>query len=135
MKHNSRNYDIYSGEDLKIADRIQRLRLKLLIHSCLYYELDYNIISDKEWDALAKELVLLQKQYPEISNNVMWYEAFADWDASTGAFLPIRDEWVVRKAKWLLANRQSSEIIEVKTHKREITKSKKVESSSQISLF
>ena len=25
-----------------------------------------------------------------------------DWDASTGAFLPLKDEWVVKKAKLLL---------------------------------
>lgn len=54
------------------------------------------------WDKWARELVQLQKDYPDISKKVIWYEAFKDWDASTGAFLPLKDEWVVRKAKYLL---------------------------------
>lgn len=85
-----------------IEDLIQRRRLQLLIHSCIYYHLNQNIISDKQWDAWAKELVDLQKQYPEESKRVIWYEAFKDWDASTGAFLPITDEWVIQKSKYLI---------------------------------
>lgn len=101
MKNSPNNYDIFTGEDLKIADLIQRRRLQLLVHSCIYYEMDYNLISDKKWDEWARELVQLQRDYPEISEQVRWYEAFKDWDASTGAFLPIRDEWVIRKAQML----------------------------------
>jgi len=86
----------------EIADKIQRRRLQLLVHSCIYYEMDQNIISDKKWDEWARELVQLQKDYPDISEKVIWYEAFKDWDASTGAFLPLKDEWVINKAKYLL---------------------------------
>ena len=92
-------YDIFQGHDLKIADRIQQLRLCLLVHSCIYYELNYNRISDKEWDSMARELKALQEQYPNISKQVIWYDAFKDWDASTGAFLPLKDEWVMKKAQ------------------------------------
>lgn len=74
----------------------------MLVHSCIYYELNQNFISDKKWDEWAKELVQLQKDYPDISEKVIWYDAFKDWDASTGAFLPIKDGWVVNKAKKLL---------------------------------
>lgn len=86
----------------KISDRIQRLRLMLLVHSCIYYELNQNIISDKKWDELARELVKLQAEYPELAKEVIWYDAFKDWDASTGAFLPLKDEWVMRKAQYVL---------------------------------
>lgn len=65
--------------------------------------MDYNIISDHQWDAWAKELLKLQTDYPEISKNVIWYEAFKDWDASTGAFLPLKDQWVVNTAKRLIS--------------------------------
>ena len=58
----NRLYEIYSGEELKIAELIQRRRLQLLIHSCLYYNMDTNIVSDKKWDEWARELVKLQKQ-------------------------------------------------------------------------
>ena len=87
----------------KIKDLIQRRRLQLLVHSCIYYEMDSNIIDDKTWDTWARELVQLQKDYPEESKDAVWYDAFKDWDASTGAFLPLKDEWVIRKSKQLLS--------------------------------
>lgn len=97
-----KTYKIFEGEQLKIAEKIQQRRLQILIHSCIYYEMNQNIISDKKWDEWARELKKLQEDYPEISRQVEWYAAFIDWDASTGAFLPLKDEWVVKKAKWLL---------------------------------
>ena len=97
-----RTYDLYSGLDLKIASKIQQRRYQLLIHSCIYYKMDQNIISDKKWDQFARELLDLQTRYPIISRNVTLYEYFKDWDASTGAFLPISEPWVIFKAKYLL---------------------------------
>lgn len=91
-------YHNFTGEELHIAELIQQRRLQLLVHSCIYYHLNNNIISDKKWDEWARELKSLQEKYPHISEKVMWYDAFKDWDASTGAFLPITDEWVVAKA-------------------------------------
>ena len=86
----------------EIMELIQRRRLQVLVNSCIYYEMNTSIISDELWDKWARELVQLQKDYPEESEQVIWYEAFKDWDASTGAFLPLKDEWVVAKAKQLL---------------------------------
>lgn len=98
---NIKLYEVYSGHELQIAELIQRRRLQLLVHSCLYYEMDINLVSDRQWDIWAKELVQLQEQYPSISENVIYHNAFKDWDASTGAFLPLQDPWVVRKAQML----------------------------------
>lgn len=95
----AKTYEIFEGQALEIAELIQQRRLQLLVHSCIYYELDRNIISDMKWDKWAKELVALQLDYPEIAKKVDWYEAFKDWDGSTGAFLPIKDPWVVAKAR------------------------------------
>lgn len=91
-------YDLFTGKELEIAELIQQRRLQLLVHSCIYYHLNTNIISDKKWDEWAKELKTLQEQYPDIAKQIMWYDAFKDWDASTGAFLPIKNEWVLEKA-------------------------------------
>ena len=91
-------YDLFSGKDLEIAERIQQRRIQLLVHSCIYYKLSNNIVSDKKWDEWARELKTLQEHYPNIAKQVMWYDAFKDWDASTGAFLPLDDEWVMKKA-------------------------------------
>lgn len=90
-----------------IAEKIKQRRLQILVHSCIYYSLDQNIISDAQWNAWSEELKQLQSDYPEISKTVDWYDDFEDWDGSTGAFLPIDNEWVVNKANQLLQYKES----------------------------
>lgn len=114
-----KTYELFQGEQLNIADKILRRRLQILVHSCIYYVLNKNIISDKQWDTWARELVQLQNDYPSISTAVEWYDEFKDFDASTGAFLPIRNSWVMNKANWLLKNMCNNMIV---AQKKEDTK-------------
>lgn len=107
-------YDLFTGQNLQIAEKIQQRRYQILIHSCLYYHLNQNIISDKQWDAWARELRDLQNQYPEISKQVTLYEYFKDWDASTGAFLPITESWIVMKARQVAGINEKKEKVVVK---------------------
>ena len=107
-------YDLFTGQDLQIAEKIQQRRYQMLVHSCLYYHLNNNIISDKQWDAWARELRDLQNQYPEISKQVTLYEYFKDWDASTGAFLPITESWVIVKARQVAGINEKKEKVVVK---------------------
>jgi hypothetical protein len=102
MNTQIKTYDLFTAEELVVAELIQQRRLQLLVHSCLYYELDTSIVSDSKWSAWAKELAQLQKSYPDISMKVIWADAFADWSGGTGAFLPLRDPWVMHKAQQLL---------------------------------
>lgn len=88
--------------DEKALELIKRRRLQLLVHSCIYYRLNDNIITDHTFDMWSVELVNLQKQYPEEAAKVCYADAFKDWDGSTGAFLPLTDPWVVNKAEQLL---------------------------------
>lgn len=114
-------YEKYSGQKLKIAEKIQRRRLQLLVNSCIYYNKDNNIISDSQWDTWAKELVVLQHDYPEISSTVIWADEFRDWDGSTGAFLPLQDAWVIQKANSLMGIRRKINVAEIKSsNKKEI---------------
>lgn len=92
-------YDLFTGVELEIAEKIQQRRYQLLVHSCIYYYLNTNIISDMQWDKWAKELVKLQKDYPQIASQVKLFEYFNDWDGSTGAFLPITLDWVIKIAQ------------------------------------
>lgn len=101
MKTYIRTYELFKGKDLEIAEKIQQRRLQLLVHSCIYYELNRNIVSDKVWDTWAKELVKLQAQHPLIAKEVMYAKEFMGFDGSTGFDLPIRDEWVMQKARKL----------------------------------
>ena len=103
MLTTNNTYDLFTGKDLEIAEKIQQRRYQMLIHSCLYYHLNKNIVTDKQWDTWARELKDLQEQYPDISAKVTLYDEFKDWDASTGAFLPIEEPWVVMMARKLLA--------------------------------
>lgn len=54
-------YEIYQGEQLKIAQLILQRRLQMLVHSYIYYKLNDNIISDSTWSKWAVELADLQK--------------------------------------------------------------------------
>lgn len=84
----SKLYEIFSGNDLVIAEKIQQRRLQILVHSYLYYEKDTNIVSDSTWSRWAKELEKLQNEYPELSNKISFADAFIGWEGSTGAGLP-----------------------------------------------
>ena len=116
-------YNLFTGDELVIAEKIQQRRYQLLIHSCIYYHLNQNIISDKQWDEWARELRDLQNQYPNISKQITLYEYFKDWDASTGAFLPITNDWVIMLSKKVL--KFNSKVTDVTVNKRKEKETKK----------
>jgi hypothetical protein len=85
-----------------IRSLILRRRLQVLVHSCIYYELNENIVADSTWSAWAEELAELQKQYPKIADRVDYAKEFKDFDGSTGFHLPTRNPEIMAKAKYLL---------------------------------
>ena len=125
----SKNYksawEIFTDKkELKIAEKIQQRRYQMLIHSCIYYKLDNNYISDTQWNEWAHELANLQDTYPEISKKVTLYEYFKDWDGSSGAFLPLDLDWVMIKAKTLLQRKGHANLFNVAP--KQATKKKKL---------
>ena len=74
----------------------------MLLHSCIYYELNDNIISDHQWQEWADELQQLQEKHPKHCSIGCWDWEFRDWDGATGAHLPHRHPWVYSMSKWLL---------------------------------
>ncbi len=95
--------------DDAIAEKIQRRRYQILVHSLLYYELDMNLVSDSQWAEWGKELATLQTTYPDIASRVIFAEAFKGFDGSTGFHLPYNDEQVVNIAYRLLKQERSAE--------------------------
>lgn len=95
-----------------IAEKIQRRRYQLLVHSLLYYELDINLVSDATWSSWAKELCELQKTYPAVASQVIFSESFKGFDGSTGFHLPYKDKQVVNIAFRLLKTERSAESAE-----------------------
>lgn len=91
-------YDIFRGEELKIAEKIQQRRLQILVHSYLYYERDASIIPDYQWAAWGKELVKLTASYPAIAEKVPYGKGFEDFDASTGYALPYNQPNIIATA-------------------------------------
>ena len=94
--------------------KIKQRRLQLLIHSCIYYELNDNIVSDATWSKWANELVELQKKYPEESSHTPLFLEFKNFDGSTGMDLPITKPEVISKAKYLLSMKENKVIEPVK---------------------
>lgn len=105
-------YEIFGGKDLYVAQKIQQRRYQILVHSYIYYECNTNLIDDSTFDKWGVELVKLQTEHPELAKSVVWHEAFADWSGSTGAFLPYKDEAIVRIARRLLDYANSSKVPE-----------------------
>lgn len=85
-----------------VVNRVEHLRRLMLIHSCIYYEMDANVVSDHKWQEWADELATLQLLH---GHKFGFYDtAFDGWDGSTGHHLPLRDAAVVMVAQRLLAN-------------------------------
>ena len=70
--------------------RIEVLQRWILIHSILYYEMNESIVSDKEFDDHAKQLVEMQNNYPDSAKASQYWNAFHDFDGTTGFDLPHR---------------------------------------------
>lgn len=98
-------YDLFKGKELEIAELIQQRRFQILIHSCIYYHFNSNLISDKKFDSWARELAQLQLDYPEIAKQVMYAEEFEGFDGTTGFDLPLENEWVINKAKQIMGGK------------------------------
>ena len=121
----------YTDEELPIAEIIQRRRIQMLIHSKLYYDMDTSLITDRQFDEWGRELVQLQKDNPEIAKRICFAEAFKDWDASTGAFLPLQDPWVIRKAQQLLNINRNMKGENYKDEHKKIQQEPRIKSSEK----
>jgi hypothetical protein len=69
----------YYSERTKI-NFLQRL---IIVHSILYYELDAQVISDKDFDELAKQLVEMSKEFSSVEET-QYYYVLHDFDGTTG---------------------------------------------------
>lgn len=86
----------------EVVSRVEHLRRLMLVHSCIYYELNTNIVSDHKWQEWANELTSLQMFHG--ADFGFYDSAFATWDGSTGYHLPLRDVDVLNAARGLLLN-------------------------------
>jgi NAD-dependent DNA ligase len=90
-----------SNEDL-IKAKIRQRRAQMLVHSCLYYELNESIVSDHTWQEWADELEALQTNNPECVKLNFFDNEFRDWSGATGNHLPHRHPWVLKQSQYIL---------------------------------
>jgi len=95
------DYDEFEPGSRNIAAEIHRLRMNMLVHSCLYYQLDQNVLTDMQFDRMAYRLADLQREYPVVSKRVPNYEFFKEWDGSTGFNLPLDDTQLIEKSLYI----------------------------------
>lgn len=93
--------------DITRASYLQRM---IIVHSILYYQMNTNVISDKQFDQLSKQLVGLRSQMvAEEYQQTEYYYCFQDFDGNTGFYLydalaPKDREWLTKLAEIVLAS-------------------------------
>ena len=75
----SGEYFMKYSRPFNIVERIQLLQRSILVNSFAYYMLDENILSDFQYDANAKQLADLKKNYPSEFRRSRYYEYFHDY--------------------------------------------------------
>lgn len=65
--------------DYDILEEINRRERQILVHSCIYYDLNYNILEDYQYDNIAKRLAKLTQEYPVEFNQSVYHDIFKDF--------------------------------------------------------
>ena len=100
--------------DEGLASLIQRRRLQILVHSCLYYALNDTLITDAQFDSWGRELAKLQAEHPEVARKVRYAKEFAEYgkdDCFSGYDLDYRKPEIINKAHQLLRYRDEHQKI------------------------
>lgn len=88
---------------------IRRRRRQILVHSCLYYRMDSNIIADEQFDKWCAELRDLHSKYPKYMDCGVFDKEFKKWGGYSGFDLPTYDPNIIRKAEQLLRIKEEME--------------------------
>lgn len=70
--------------NLSITDQLDWLCRKIIIHSIIYYDYNTNIISDPDYDKLARQLEQLVNGNRDKISNCYYCECLKDYTAATG---------------------------------------------------
>lgn len=66
-----------------LKDKIEYLQRKVILNAIAYYEFDISPLSDRFYDEMCRELVVLHKEYGDISDTEYGYVMY-DFDGTTG---------------------------------------------------
>lgn len=69
--------------------RIEFLQRRIIVFSIMYYELNENVISDKQFDDISHQLVeYMNTTEKEILEQTQYWYVLKDFDGSTGFYIP-----------------------------------------------
>ena len=89
----------------EIIDLINRRENQILLHSCIYYRFNDNLIEDWQYDSIGKDLLRLAKDYPDEFKSSYHYEDFIEYvnsEIPSGFNLPYSRIDILSKAIHLL---------------------------------
>ena len=100
----------------EIIDLINRRENQVLIHSCIYYKFNDNLIEDWQYDNIGKDLIELAHKYQNEFKASYHYNDFIEYvnsDTPSGFNLPYSTVETVSKAMLLLRlyGRKTTEFI------------------------
>lgn len=84
--------------DPRIAELIKRRENQILLHACLYYEFNLNLISDDKYDQWSFELKDLIDNHPVEFKQSPYYKDFKGFVPDSGYYLPYKKKY--RRAMW-----------------------------------
>lgn len=87
----------------QIKELMQRRIRQILVHSCIYYTYNENIIPDYVYDTWGNELIELIKAHPEYLNELEYGKDFRNYvEMASGFNLPYREPQILNRAYQLL---------------------------------
>lgn len=102
----SKQLNLFKQNIDEIKSEMLRRRKQILVHSCLYYQFNTNLIEDWQYDKIARRLVELQITYPDISNSLGYHDkefkGFGEDHCYSGFNLPRSSPEVVAAAQRLI---------------------------------
>lgn len=102
----NKQLNLFEQSTDNIKSEILRRRKQILVHSCLYYQYNTNLIEDWQYDKIARRLAELQIAHPDISNNLGYHDkefkGFGEDHCYSGFNLPRSSPEVVATAERLI---------------------------------
>lgn len=82
---------------------MQRRIRQILVHSCIYYRFNDNVVPDHVFDSWGRDLIDMIKEHPEWLNELEYGEYFKNYNETTSGFdLPLGDLRIMSRANHLL---------------------------------
>lgn len=67
----------------KEETKISYLQRRILVYAIAYYEMNENIVPDFVYDGICKQLVQMQKEFPDSFKKSRSHKVFFDFEGST----------------------------------------------------